>query len=471
MLKKFFLPLSVISIGAISTVLMAREVSMFFDPSAEVSFDSLSRLAIFVTGAFALPIGQYLFSGVISQRLSNFGFENFKTKLTNYHRANVLQSSEVLSSATTEMGRAQGLFGNALAQVIAGLSILIAASAYMAATKNSVFFIVLFSIFLVVGGGLLFLKPRLQSIGISNRKNASQAVGLATALANLLDEFSASKFQIEVTRSYRIFLYGWLSAIRELWFVVAMSKYLVEMVILGLFLAFYYFFDEGDTIEAFITLFRVVPAINAMQRLATGYATNAALFGKLLGSGPPVESGNTDFRYGVDPEKVDVVSTRLRTFAASGSGVLRVSGRSGTGKSSLVRSLSFCHFENALYVSHDFNDDHTLKVLTEAYATEIEAYCVRNKPAATLLDFNFVDPSTLSTGQRQRLLFILALLSSYNIVCLDELLSGLDRDNVLVAIELLALEANERVFVIIEHSSELDDELTKHQVRTEYLNV
>lgn len=447
MIRSIF-SISLIVLGSLSTIFLARELS-FIISTLEVSQARLIRLFLFSLVAMSLPLGQYFFSRFIAEKLAEIS-ENKAIQVANsYARENPISDTELIATLSTELGRAQGIFGNNFSTVVSTLVLFCLSIAYMAYQGSNLFFYLIFifavTVFALFIGQRLFLRK----FGAANRLNAGTASKLANAFIKNIEFFLVSEFQRNYYESYRDSIEKWLNSIVNIWFVAALSKYFLEFIGVLTFIIMLYYFDLSSVIESYIILIKLLPGFQALLQFFNGIQTNKVFFGDIF--------SQLWRSRAVVPQPAGGVRFLGPDISFDEGGVTVVHGASGSGKSTALKKLALSR-QDCLYLSEESLDPTIfawmMNYLAEESSSINEVAQEHSALISEILDFD-QSLSELSHGQKQRCIIVYALKSRFRTIIFDELLSGLDAHRYDKVVSLIRAFRGRKSVVIVDHSGKL----------------
>lgn len=444
------LAISLIVSGSLSTILLARELSLIIS-SLEVGQDRLALLLLFSLLAMCLPLGQFLFSRLIAEKLAEIS-ENKAIQVANNHtRQSAVVDTELIATLSTELGRAQGIFGNNFSTVVSALILFFMSIAYMAYQGSYIFFYLILIFGVTVGALFIGQRYFLQKFGAANRLNAGTASKLANAFIKNIEFFLVAEFQRDYYGFYQTSIHKWLKSIVNIWFVAALSKYFLEFMGVIAFIILLFYFELSLIVESYIILIKLLPGFQALLQFSNGIQTNRVFFGDIFSqlwmsgiTAPKPAEGLQFFAPDIDVEE---------------GGVTVVQGASGSGKSTALKRLALSR-KDCLYLSEEALDptifSWLLRYLSEESSYENEISKEHSALISEILDFD-QSGGEFSHGQKQRCIIVYALRSRFRTIIFDELLSGLDADRYSKVVNLIAAFRGEKSVVIVDHSGKLLD--------------
>lgn len=436
--------------GSIATILTARELSIIIS-SYQFENSSLIRLLLYSLFAFCLPVGQYLFSSFITLKLEFIG-ESKAIQISNdYTRDNQNLDNEKIATLSTELGRAQGIFGNNLATVVSSLVLFTLSILYMGYKENLLFFylILIFSVLI----SILFICQRsyLKRFGVSNRKYAGITSKLVNSFVKHIEFFLVSDFQFKYFSYYKKSLRKWLKSIVDIWFVAALSKYIIEFICILTFIIMLGYYELNLVIESYIILFKLLPGFQALLQFFNGIQTNKSFFGTIL---KQLTKANVQL-----PLKNASLKFLTEDLVIQNDFMVLIEGKSGSGKSTILKQYAHSR-DDCLYLSEESLDPTIYNWVLNHLSEDCEANSYRSEIQSSLitsiLDFDR-SCNDLSHGQKQRCMIVSALMSNYETIIFDELLSGLDKSRLDSVIQLVKSFKGSKSIILVDHSGRIKD--------------
>ena len=427
---------------------MARELSIILS-SSQFENSLLISLFLYSLLAFCLPVGQYLFSSLITLKLESLAERKAIQISNNYTRDNRNSDNDQIATLTTEFGRAQGIFGNNLATVLSSLVLFVLSVIYMGFEENFLFFYLILIFCVLIS--ILFISQRsfLKKYGDANRKNAGTTSKLVNSFVKHIEFFLVSDFQSKYFDYYKTSLRKWLKSIVDIWFVAAFSKYIIEFIGIVTFIVMLGYYELSLVLESYIILFKLLPGFQALLQFFNGIQTNKSFFGTILNQ---LTKANVEL-----PIKNVSLIFLTKDLVIENDFLALVEGKSGSGKSTILKKYAQSR-DDCLYLSEESLDptiyDWLLNQLAEDFEFNRYKSETQSSLIACILDF---DNSCLdlSHGQKQRCMIVYAMMSNYKTIIFDELLSGLDNARHNSVIELIESFKGSKSIILVDHSGRL----------------
>ena len=438
-------------IGSIGNMMYAKSIGGIFQGNIDNN-----QITIFIVGimlSFFLLLGQNYFSKIISNLLEAFSLNEAVLKYSNYSRERQVNS---IANMSSEIGRLQGIMGNALSLVISYSIFGIIFVANVIYKKEFTFLLFCISFIPV-----LFIIQKISKYfstkyGIDNRKYSSLTNEKAVSLNKYPETHIASnniKFRLE---SYASSVYSWIDTIRKLWFLNITGKFFIELIALSFGVLVIYY--DKSFIDNVIILARLIPGVSAYNQFKNGSKFNLELYNRFLYF-LRKNNSETHIDYIGIKDQFNVNSISKKVFQLD-NGFYLLTGKSGSGKSTALKNISLdCKINDKsyLYVDSNYND----------------LFCVGDLLDLNILkekrNINFINDielnngyNELSNGQKQRLIIasIISLKTIPEILILDEIISGLDEINKLNVLNHLKIISKNHKIITVDHELANSLELT-----------
>jgi ABC-type lipoprotein export system ATPase subunit len=481
------LSLILISIGSIANLIVARIGADLVSSNENITELEFYYLILSIFFILLLPIGQNIFSVFIQSILVDVGKENITKYHQKYSRKNTMNDMTNIASSSSEIARGQGIYGNSLSLLVSNSVFIVIVVSYSFFSQNY-FILFLFFLAIIVSSILIYIQRKfINYLGSQNRKYSAKTSSYAVNLVTKVESHVLNKFRGENINNLGLSLDAWLSSIRSMWFITAITRTTLEVLSLVLVFFLIYKYNDPKIIEAAIIMVRFLPGISAYTQFMNGIGSTQDLKKNIVDyyklSKKQRLKNKTNNPYGSLDEyvfinknnsnKIEVVNDFIERVSLKYSGAIRFTGDSGIGKSTVLKSIALKlqreylnKDQEFVYLSDESVDNYLLLHPLQNYKEMVEKYPLLVELLSDI-DINKIIKGEqkldeLSHGQKQRVGFTSVLNLKNSVIALDEFFTGLDSKKLTLIKEILDEIVKDNCVIYINHGERVELKDFKH---------